>query len=243
MRPTFFEEHARYRRARWRWTLLAVASTVSLGVPLSIVITPLVYLLAMLGLQAASGALPIAPAIWALSDRVAAFLPTVMDAYRQGADAMLGIALPIAGGLVLPGAITALAIWVIVRGLLERVSLHATLDALGARAPQESVVEEREFAAIVAQAADAAGIERPGAWVTEHLSANLAFIGPGVQRAAVVASRRLLNTCDRDETHALVAHAVGSLVHGDQAIVARIESVQLTGAALNAIVNAPFGKG
>jgi len=82
----------------------------------------------------------------------------------------------------------------------------------------------------------------PGVWVTEHLSANMALVGTAPDRAGVVVSRRLLNTCDRDETQALVAHLVASLSNGDQAIALRIESVYLTGAALNALVNAPFGR-
>jgi Zn-dependent protease with chaperone function len=241
MRRTFYEEQARYRRATWRWTMLAAAAAIVMGLPLSLVLTPVVYLLALVTLHSVDGVLPISPVVWASVDKMAALIPTAIDAYESGPWQLLRVAGPLAAVLIVPGAVTILVVWLGVRRLLERVGLEATLQALGARAP-DSVLEERQFQNVVEEIAIAAGLTAPAVWVTEHLSANMALVGTTPDRAAIVVSRRLLNTCDRDETQALVAHLIASLAHGDQAIALRIESVYLTGAALNALVNAPFGR-
>jgi Zn-dependent protease with chaperone function len=144
--------------------------------------------------------------------------------------------------LLLPGALTIVLVWLGVRRLLASVGLEATLHALAARLPQDDVLEERQFKNIVEEMAIAAGIAPPAAWVTEHRSANMALVGTSPDRSAIAVSRRLLNTCDREETQALVAHLIASLSIGDQAVTQRIESVYLSGAALNALVNAPFGR-
>ena len=238
---TFFEEQARYRRATWRWTLLAALATVVMGLPLSLVLTPVVYVVALLSLHLANGLLPIAPIVWTTVDTMAALIPTALAAYEAGPEHLLRVALPLALALVVPGAIAVVIVWLGVRRLLERVGLEATLQALAARAPQASVLEEHQFQNIVEEMAIAAGIAAPGVQITEHLSANMALVGTDPAHAAVLVSRRLLNTCDRDETQALVAHLIASLANGDLTIALRIESVHLTGAALNALMNAPFG--
>jgi Zn-dependent protease with chaperone function len=242
MRRTFYEEQARYRRATWRWTLLAALATVVMGLPLSLVLTPVVYLFALVALHLVEGVLPIAPIVWTAIDTMAALIPTAITAYESGPQQLLAVAGPLALVLLAPGAIAIVIVWVGVRRLLEHVGLEATLQALAARAPQETVLEERQFQNIVEELAVAAGIVAPAVQVTEHLSANMALVGTTPERAAVAVSRRLLNTCDREETQALAAHLIASLANGDQQIALRIESVFLTGAALNALVNAPFGR-
>jgi Zn-dependent protease with chaperone function len=242
MHPSFFDEQARYRRAPWRWTLLAAVAAVLLGLPLSLALTPVAYLMSLVFLHLVHGMLPISPAVWSAVDHLAALIPTALAAYQQGPDHVIRAAGPIALALLLPGAITIVLVWFGIHRLLEHVGLEATLQALGARPIQDSMPEERQFQELVSEIAAAAGAPAPAAWVSEHRSANMALVGPDPDRAAIVVSRRLLNTCDRDETHALVAHAMASLANGDQAVATRIESVYLTGAALNALVNAPFGR-
>jgi Zn-dependent protease with chaperone function len=242
MRQTFYDEQARYRRATWRWTTLAAVAAVVMGLPLSLVLTPMIYCAALVALHLVEGVLPIAPVVWASVDGMAALIPTVAQAYEAGPRQLLLVAGPLALALLVPGAAAILVVWIGVRRLLERVGVEATLEALGARAPQHAVLEEQQFQSLVEETAVAADIAAPAVHVTEHLSANMALVGTAPERAAIVASRRLLNTCDRDETQALVAHLIASLANGDQAIALRVESVHLTGAALNALVNAPFGR-
>lgn len=243
MQPSFFTERSRYRGATWRWTLLAAGAAVVLGLPLSLAVTPVAYLLSLVGLKLVDGLLPIPPAVWSAVDGMAALVPTALQAYEQGPWQLVSVVAPFAAALVLPGALAILVVWLGVQWLLARVALDATLQVLGARPPQDSVFEEDQFRQLVEEVAAAAGVAPPGAWITEHLSPNLALVGAAPEHAGIVASRRLLNTCDREETHALVAHLAASLANGDQAIALRIESVYLTGTALNALVNAPFGRG
>jgi heat shock protein HtpX len=241
MRTSFYEEQARNRRATWRWTLLAGVAVVVMGLPLSLVLTPVVYLVVLVLLHLVEQIATVPQPVWGAVDRMAALLPTALDAYRAGPRELIAGIGPLAALLIIPGAIAIVVVWLAVRRLLENVGLEATLRALGARAPQVEVFEEQQLRNIVEEMALAAGIAVPGVWISEQLSPNIALVGSSVERAAVVASRRLLNTCDRAETQALVAHVIASLVNGDPAIAVRIESVYLTGAALNAFVNAPFG--
>ncbi len=241
MRSSFYEEQARFRRATWRWTLLAGVAVVVMGVPLSLVLTPVVYLLVLVLLHLVQQVAAVPPALWSAVDRMAALIPAAVDAYEAGPRELIEVMGPLAAVLIIPGGIAIVVVWMAVRGLLDSVGLEATVRALGARAPQVEVFEEQQFRNIVEEVAIAAGIAVPSVWISEQLSPNIALVGSTLERAGVVASRRLLNTCDRAETQALVAHAIASLVHGDPAIAARIESVYLTGAALNAFVNAPFG--
>jgi Zn-dependent protease with chaperone function len=242
MRSNFYEEQARYRRAAWRWTWLSALAAVVLGLPSSLVLTPAAYVIALTSLHTLNGLVPIAPSVWNGIEQMAAILPTTLAAYDEGPEALMAIAAPLAALLLVPGVLTLLAVWVAVRRLLASVGLEATLHALGGRPPQDDVLEERQFKNLVEEMAIAAGVPSPMPWVTEHLSANMALLGPTPERSAIAVSRRLLNTCDREETQALVAHLVASLAIGDQAVAQRIESVYLSSAALNALVNAPFGR-
>src|SRR5262245_51812541 len=105
MRATFFEEQSRYRRATWRWTMLATAAAVSRGLPLSVVLTPVAYLVALVTLRLISGVVSIPPAIWTTVDGLAALIPTAIDAYQRGPQQVLNVAVPLALVLLLPGTV------------------------------------------------------------------------------------------------------------------------------------------
>ncbi len=241
MPTTFFEHQARYRRTPWRWTVLAAAAVVVMALPLSMVLTPILYLGALIVLHLIDRIVDVPAGVWAVADGMAGLIPLAWHAYQSGSQQLITLA-GLAVMLVAPGAITIIAVWAAMRRLLASAGLEATLRALGARGPQNDVAEECRFRRTVEEMSGDAGINPPPVWITEHLSPNMALVGMSFDRAGVVVSRRLLNTCDAAEIRALVAHLIASLVHDDPAIALRLESVYLTGAALNALVNAPFGR-
>jgi Zn-dependent protease with chaperone function len=242
MNQTFVDRQAHHRGARWRWTLLAAGAAVTLGLPLSLALTPVAYGALLLILHLVDGVLAVPVAVWRAVDRVAALIPATIDAYPRGLGQVLQTVGPTTAALLLPGVTLTVLMWLGICRLLDRVGLEASVQALGARAPQESVLEEQRFQETLQSVSAGAGIEPPAAFVTEHRSANVALVGPSTEHAAVVVSRRLLNTCDGEEVHALAGHMVASLANGDQLVVSRIESVYLTSAILRALLNAPFGR-
>jgi Zn-dependent protease with chaperone function len=240
-RTTFFDEQARYRRWTWRWTVVSAVAVAVMGLPLSLILTPVVYLVALVALHFTSRIVAVPPEVWAWVDGVGTLVPRALEASDRGVRAAAEVILPAAPVLIAPGALGILIVWHSVRRMLESVGIEATLHALGARKARPTDLEERQLANVVDEMAIAACMLPPALWINEQIAPNLALIGTSPDRAAIVVSRPLLNTCDRAETQALVAHLMASLAHNDPAIALRIESVYLTGAALNALVNAPFG--
>ena len=65
-RTTFFDAQRRNRRASRRFSVVAAAAVVLTGLPLSIVITPFVYALALIAGYVVNAVSPLSPDTWRL---------------------------------------------------------------------------------------------------------------------------------------------------------------------------------
>ncbi len=120
----------------------------------------------------------------------------------------------------MPGALALLLCWLLIRNLLRHSGTAFELAALTARPPATADVEERQLANV--------GLRSPAVHLVDSEVANAAAVGSSVDDAAIVVSRGLLDTLNRDETQGVLAHLVGRIGNGDLGIGRTIASLYLT---------------
>jgi Zn-dependent protease with chaperone function len=229
-RDSFFDAQARHRRASWWFTALAAVTVALMGVPLSAVISPLLYALAVVVLDVVN-------LVVRVPDLLAAFA-----SHDSGstAHATLGPAqvAVVAAFVLVPGSVLLLLSWVGVRGLFRRAGTGGTVAALGAREPSGEL-EERQLVNVVAEMAVAAGVPVPAVRVLDSPVANAGVVGSRIDDATVVVTTGLLDALDRDQTQGVVGHLVGSLGNGDLRIGTTIASVFQTLGLVGSVLRAP----
>ena len=244
-RVAFFEEQRRNRRATWRLAWASVAAIVLTGIPVSLVITPLVY-----GVLLSVGELAnlVHPLPGAVTAPFASMMTFVHGAFNApGADA--GRAFPsvpalaiLGAALLAPGIVVVVALWFGVRSILGRSGVGGLLLALGARAPHGSDLEEAQLQNVVEEMAIAAGVTPPRVMLLDNGAANAAVVGSGEGDATIVMSRRLLDDFSREETQAIAGHLVGSISNGDIGIASTLATVFQTFGLLMTVLDAPVGR-
>ena len=232
-RETFFAAQTRNRRAAWRLTALAGLGVVLMGVPMSAVISPLVYALAIV-----------------LNDLVSLVVPTA-DLLRllahvdqqPGAsplpDAVVAVLL--IAGLVIPGSLVMLLAWLGARSLFLAGGSDGLLRSLAARAPRADDLEERQLQNLVEEMAVAAGVRPPRVAILDGTAANAGAVGSGTDDATLIVSRRLLDELDRDESQGIIAQLVASVGNGDLHAAIAIVSMHRAFGLVMAVLGAPFG--
>ena len=199
-----------------------------MGVPLSVVISPLVVAVAVL-----------------LTDVVGLVVDTP-DLLAPFRDALSGepfdavtVIVPLVVALIVPGAVTLFACWLVVRHLLAHAGSGFEVVALGGRPPAAGDIEERQLVHVVEEIALAAGLPPPSVHLVDSAVANAAAVGSSPTDAAIVVSRGLLDTLGRDETQGVIAHLVGRVGNGDLSIARSIVSLYLTVGLVAAVLSAP----
>jgi Zn-dependent protease with chaperone function len=201
-RESFFAAQARHRRASWKLMALCAFSVVLMGIPVGMVVSPLVL-----------GAAALA------SDLINLFTPSpdVVAGIGKLADWLSGPedVLPFYGLIALPGIAVVLLAWFAVRRLLLRGGVGGVLLGLGAREPRSEDHEERQLANVLGEMAIAAGVPPPTLRLLDGPGTSAAAIGTGTGGATVIVSRGMLDQLDRDETQAVIGHLVASTGNGD----------------------------
>ena len=249
-RVHFLDEQRRYRRATRRFTALAALAVLITGIPACVIVTPLVFTLAMTIGHIINAISPISPetleTLRGLGKSVSDAANTIDAQASAGtltaarAD-VLRIALAV-GVLVLPGAIALFSLWLAIRRVLGSVAVGHPLEAAGARPPNERDLEERQLRNVVEEMAVAAGVKPPRVLIIESDAVNAAAMGTEIDDATVLVTRGLLDKLDRDETQAVIAHVIGSVGNGDLRIASIIFSIYQTWGALTILMQAPFGR-
>ncbi len=240
---TFFKAQRRNRRATWRMSALCVVAAALMGIPLTLVLTPFLYAVAMALLEAINHFSPLPPGFWERANDFARLAQRVADyvVNQRGTvnpqELAIGLAL-----VLLPGIALTLVLWVGVRLLFRHGGVGGTLASLGARAPNSADLKELQLADVAQEMAIAAGLPAPQVMLIDSPGANAAAIGTSPQDARIVLSRRLLDDLDREQTQALLAHLVASIGNGDLHIAFTVTSVFETCGLLVSLVSAPFGK-
>ena len=239
-RVHFAEEQRRYRRKTWRFSLLAVFAVLTTGIPACVVATPLIYAFALFVAYVVNAISPLSPSTWGWLQRLSEAIPRAVEAAGEGATARDIVRVAIAAGvLIVPGALSMLALWIAVRGLVGRVGVGWALDRIGARALNPRDAEERQLGNLVEEIAVAAGVKPPRVLLIESTETNAAITGLDHDDSTILVTRGLLDTLDRDETQSVIAHLVGSVGNGDLRIASIIFSIYQTWGALSMLLNAP----
>lgn len=240
-RETFFAAQRRNRRASWVFALFVLLAIVVTGIPLSIVIAPLLYaafmpvgfVMTALHPHSAWGLLLVMPATIVPMLLAFSLQPShVHYSDAQGAHVLHSMwpVVAAAGALVvLPGAIVFLIVWLMVRRVVRRAGAGGVLLGLGARLVDPHDEEEQRLADVVEEMAVAAGVPAPGVVIidaeTAGGAANAAAIGWSPHDATVVVTRPLLDALTRDQIQAVVGRVIASIGNGDLRIALLMLSV------------------
>ncbi|HET9282642.1 MAG TPA: M48 family metalloprotease [Candidatus Angelobacter sp.] len=239
---TFFAAQKRNRRATWRMSALSAFAAFIMGIPLTLVLTPLLYALTLAGAEIINHFSPLPPEFWQNANDLAKFGARVADYVlnQKGTldpqELAIGLAL-----VLLPGMLVAFALWIGMLILFRRGGVGGALASLNAREPNPSDLKELQLADAAQEMAIAAGLPAPKLMLVDSPGANAAAIGTCAADARIVISRRLLDDLDRDQLQAILAHLVGSIGNGDLRIAFTVTSVFETCGLLVSLINAPFG--
>ena len=241
-RVTFFEEQRRNRRRSWRFSVLSVATVLVTGIPVSVVVTPFIYVFLLLTGNIANAIRPLDAATVQQMRGLAYLLPRafvrLMDAKSLAAVPSL---LPSLLVLVLPGALVMLALWLAVRLTFRETGVGGVLLRLGARPPRPDDFEEHQLVNVVEEMAVAAGVATPRVLLLDVPAANAVAIGTSLHDATIIVTRGLLDLLNREQAEAVIAHVVGSVGNGDLRIAHTLFSVYQTFGLLSLLLNSAFG--
>jgi Zn-dependent protease with chaperone function len=236
-REHFLDAQRRHRRATWRATAIAVPSVMAAGIPLCVIVTPL--LLAPLILAAvilkAVGALP--PGLWEWAYRSAHLLPESWSAIWNGTPVSASL---LVTTFILPGAFAMLLVWLALRLLLGRAWIGSVASRLGGRAPDPRQAAERALCNIAQELAVAAAVGPPRILIIDSHAANALVIGHDPREATLIVSSGLLESLDRDEVQAVVAHLIVSVGNGDLRIASTFFSIFQAWGVLSLLIETPF---
>ncbi len=240
---TFFKAQARNRRATWRMSVLCVFAALIMGIPLTLVLTPLLYALTLVGADIINYFSPLPPEFWRNVSDLSSIAYRTADYVINQRGSMDVNELVLAAVLMLaPGMVLALLLWMGMRMLFRHGGVGGTLASLSAREPNPADLKELQLADVVQEMAIAAGLPAPRLMLLDSPGANAAAIGTSAADARIVISRQLIDDLDRDQLQALMAHMVGSISNGDLSIAFTVTSVFEACGLIVALVNAPFGK-
>jgi Zn-dependent protease with chaperone function len=240
-RESFFDAQKRNRRATWRISVLCVVAAVVLGIPLALIVTPLLYALVLIGADILNYFWLLPHAFWQLATEFArsgiSALGWLIDHKPVDPQTLILGAIV----MLLPGMFLSLALWLGIGLLFRRSGVGGALLALNAREPHQNELKELQLADVVQEMAIAAGVSPPRVMLIDSPGANAAAIGSSASDARIIVSRRLLDDLTRDELEGILAHLIGSIGNGDLRIAFRITSVFETCGLLVAFINSPFG--
>jgi Zn-dependent protease with chaperone function len=239
---TFFAAQKRNRRATWRMSALCTFAAFIMGIPLTLVLTPLLYAMAMIALEIVNHFSP-QPELLQYADGLAKLGLRVAD-YVINQKGTLDPG-ELASGLtlvLLPGMAVAFGLWFAMLALFRHGGVGGTLASMNAREPNPSDLKELQLVDAAQEMAIAAGLPAPKIMLVDSIGANAAAVGTSAHDACIVLSRRLLDDLDRDQLQAILAHLVGSIGNGDLGIAFTVTSVFETCGLLVNLINAPFGK-
>jgi Zn-dependent protease with chaperone function len=239
---TFFAAQKRNRRATWRMSALCAFAAFIMGIPLTLVLTPLLYTIGMIGLEIVNHFSPQPELLNYANDLAKLGLRVANNVINQQGKLGPG---ELATGLtlvLLPGILVAFGLWFAMLALFRHGGVGGTLASMNARAPNQADLKELQLADVAQEMAIAAGVPAPKIMLVDSIGANAAAVGTSPADARIVLSRRLLDDLDRDQLQAVLVHLVGSIGNGDLGIAFTVTSVFETCGLLVNLINAPFGR-
>jgi Zn-dependent protease with chaperone function len=251
-RESFFAAQRRHRRATWKLTAGSAVAAVVTGVPLSFVLTPVVFAVILILTRLLHIVVPVPDVVWdtyrntglVLAEAIEAMDDPSTPGVEEGDIGRVPISLLLkaAGIWLLPGILLMLAIWPVLIRLFQHGGAGGVLLSLGAREPVMTDLEERQLVNVVEEMAIAAGIQPPKVMLIDTDVANAAAVGSSPEDATIVVSRPLLDDLDRDETQGVLAHLVASVGNGDLRGAMSIIAIFQTFGFASALVKVPISR-
>jgi Zn-dependent protease with chaperone function len=241
MSETFFDAQRRNRRATWRISFLSGVAALLMGVPLTLVLTPLAYAATLIVADIVNYFSPLPAEFWQNAQILGHLALRVGDFvfnHKPIDPQTLGFGLAC---LLLPGIIFTAILWTGVLALFRHGGVGGALSALNAREPNHGDLKELQVADVVAEMAIAAGLPSPRVMLMDSPGANAAVIGTCPDDARLVVSRHLLDRLNRDELQSVLGHLIASIGNGDLKIAFTVTSVFETCGLLVTLINSPFG--
>jgi Zn-dependent protease with chaperone function len=240
-RESFFTAQRRNRRATWRISFLCAVAAIIMGLPLTLVLTPLGYSITLIIAEIVNYFSPLPAEFWqnahALA-RLAARVGNFVFDHKPLDPQSLAIGL---AAMLLPGIVITLLLWMVVHALFRRGGVGGALAKLNAREPNQGDLKELQLADVVQEMAIAAGLPAPRVMLIDSAGTNAAAIGTSPNDATIVVSRPVLDRLTRDELQGLLGHLVASIGNGDLSVAFTIMSVFETCGLLLTLINSPFG--
>jgi len=223
---------------------LTAFSAFVMGIPLTLVLTPLLYAVALFTAEVINRFVsPLPPEFWQSANDLSRFGVRVADFVFNQRGALETRDMVLALFLFLgPGIVLAVVLWAGMLLLFRHGGVGGTLASMNAREPNQADLKELQLADVVQEMAIAAGLAAPKVMLIDSPGANAAVVGTSPEDARVVISRRLLDDLDRDQLQALLAHLIASAGNGDLKIAFKVTSVFETCGLILTMINAPFGK-
>jgi Zn-dependent protease with chaperone function len=241
-RETFTDAQHRNRRASWRFSLLSAVAVLVTGIPLCIVVTPVLFGVALFVAHVIDLFAPLPPEFWDGIRHVGAAFGQAIERYDRGFRGVEWQPIAIATAIVVvPGALYLFFAWLWLRFLFRRVGVGSVLQRLGARELNLRDGEEAQLANLVEEMAIAAGVRPPRVMLVDVAAPNVAATGLGLDDATILVTRGLLDRLDRDQTQAVIAHVIGSVGNGDLRILRTVLSVFQAWGLVGLIIETPFG--
>ena len=234
----FLDAQRRNRRRSLRFGVFAVTAVAIAGLPLCVVIAPLLLGGALLITHVVDLVAPLGVEDWGILREAIFVGPTVYRKLQGQETAITWRALAII--YVVPGALLMLVTWPFVRLLSRRAGVGSLLHRLASRAPDSRRLAEQQMANVVGEMAVAAGIPTPPMRVIDSDAVNAVAVGLTTNDATILVTSGFLERLDRDERQAMVAHLVASVGNGDLEIAATIFSVFETWALMAALLETPL---
>jgi hypothetical protein len=158
---TFFKAQKRNRRATWRMSALCAFAAFIMGIPLTLVLTPLLYTIGMVVLETVNHFSPQPELLQQANDlaklglRVADFVINQKGTLDPG-ELVTGLAL-----VLLPGMVVAFGLWFTMLALFRRGGVGGALASMNAREPNQDDLKELQLADVAQEMAIAAGLPAP----------------------------------------------------------------------------------
>jgi Zn-dependent protease with chaperone function len=234
----FLDAQRGHRRTSAVSAALVVVALALSGIPLSVLISPMLLAGAAVVVRLADLVATIPPDLTAWLDRAFRLLPTLWSAvHRPDVDVPWG---RLAVLFVLPGTCAMLLLWAWVRLTFRRTGVGGVLRRMGGRPPRLEDLAEQRVVNLVQEVAVAAGVPPPRVLLVDTPAANVAAAGLTMEDAAVVVTRGFVDRLPRDAQQAVIAHVMGSVGNGDLAVAAEILSVLQTWGFVTLMLEAPF---
>lgn len=217
---------------------LVVVALILSGIPLSVLISPLLVAGSAVLVRVADLVVEIPEGLNAWFDRAFHLLPTIWSAIRRE-----DVDLPwdwLAGLFVLPGLVAMVVLWLLVRVTFRRTGVGGVLRRMKTRPPQPGDLPEQRLANLVEEVAVAAGVPPPRVLLIDAPGANVGAAGLRMEDAAVVVTRGFVDRLPRDAQQAVIAHVMGSIGNGDLTVAAEILSVLQTWGLVTLLFEAPI---